>query len=176
MTSTTRPVTRNTVNLLFDTVVFVGFLAATAPNFTGLAIHEWLSLAVAAAIITHLLLHWNWIVGVTRRFFGKATWGSRVNYLLNGLLFVAFTTVIFTGVMISEAALPLFGIRFERETLWMQLHRLASDASVLLIGLHVALHWRWIVNMTRRLFRRRTSQHTARPTEMAAPVSGEVAR
>jgi hypothetical protein len=29
---------------------------------------------------------------------------------------------------------------------WRSLHSLAADASVIILGLHVALHWKWIVN------------------------------
>jgi hypothetical protein len=146
---------RTTVNLLLDSAIFVAFLIATSPRLSGLAIHEWLSLALGAAIVTHLLLHWSWIVQVTRRFFGKVTWSARVNYILNTLLFISFTVIIVTGLLISEVALPLLGISLEGDRLWQTIHRLASDATVILAGLHVALHWRWIVNATKRLFTRR---------------------
>jgi cytochrome b561 len=173
MATVHRPMSRNTVNLLLDTAVFVGFLAATAPRLTGVAIHEWLGLAVGAAVITHLLFHWSWIVGVTRRFFGKVNWGSRLSYLLNALLFVAFTAIIFTGVMISEVAMPLFGVQFERDGLWTMLHRFASDASVFLIGLHVALHWRWIVSVARRLLSRVAPRRSPRSSGLVATISPE---
>ena len=62
----------------------------------------------------HLLLHWAWIAGVTRRFFQRVQGAARLNYLLNTLLFIDVTLIIFTGVMISEVALPLFGLRFPR--------------------------------------------------------------
>jgi hypothetical protein len=176
MTSRRKPMARTTVNLLVDSAVFVAFLGATAPALTGLAIHEWLGLAIGAAIITHLLLHWSWIVGVTRRLFGRVGWEARVNYLLNTLLFVAFTTIIFTGVMISEVALPLLGVSFERDGVWMVVHKLASDAAVVLIGLHVALHWRWIVNVTRRLLSRPATHRSPRPSAAVIPTPTEVTR
>lgn len=56
-------------NLWVDVVIFLAFLLALDPRTTGIAIHEWLSLAAAGAAIVHLLLHWQWIVEVTRRFF-----------------------------------------------------------------------------------------------------------
>lgn len=105
--------------------------------------------------VTHLLLHWSWIVAITRRFFTAATWNARLNYVLNALLFVVFTVALYTGLMISEVALPLIGVQLRHDGLWAQLHRLSSDAAVILIGLHVALHWRWIINTTRKLFSRR---------------------
>jgi len=154
MATQTRPLSRSITNLLLDTASFVAFLLVTAPHFTGMAIHEWLGVALAGALITHLLLHWNWLVSVTRRFFSGATWRARLNYVLNALLFVCFTVALFTGLMISEVALPLFGIQLGHDRLWEQLHRLVSDACVILIGLHLALHWNWIVNTSRRLLRR----------------------
>lgn len=145
---------RTLTNLVLDGALFVAFLIATAPHFTGIAIHEWLGIALGAAVITHLVIHWSWIVGVARRFFNRTTASARLNYGLNTLLFVVFTTIIFTGLMISETALPWIGIRFERDRLWTHLHHLASDAAVFLIGGHVALHWRWIAHVTRRLLAR----------------------
>jgi hypothetical protein len=138
------------VDLLVDAAIFVAFLITTAPRFSGIAIHEWLSLAFGAAIIVHLLLHWQWIIGVTKRFFGKVQPAARINYLLNALLFIDVTLIIFTGVMISEVALPAFGLPTDRGGAWRILHSLTSDIAVILTGAHVALHWSWIVKTTRR--------------------------
>ena len=146
-----KPFNRNKTVLTIDFAIFVAFLVAMAPRFSGIAIHEWLSIAFGAAIVTHLLLNWSWIVEVTRRFFGKARWSARVNYVLNTLLFVDMTLIIFTGLMISEAALPLLGIQASHGGAWRRLHDLTANLGVLLIGLHLALHWHWIVNATKRL-------------------------
>lgn len=174
MAANRRPMNRTTVNLLLDGVSFIAFLAATAPALTGLAIHEWLSIALAGAVVTHLLLHWSWIIGIAQRFFSKASWNSRVNYILNSLLFITFTVIIFTGVMISEVALPMFGLEFARNDTWMQLHRLSSDATVFLMGLHVALHWRWIVNATRKLFSRPLVHRPQSQVDLIASSTPEV--
>jgi cytochrome b561 len=99
-----------------------------------------------------------------------------VNYLLNALLFVAFTAIIFTGVMISEIAMPLLGLQLEGDGLWRQVHRLATDAAVILTGLHVALHWRWIASTTRRLLARVTPRRSPRPSDLVAPRTTEVTR
>jgi hypothetical protein len=142
---------RNTTNLIVDIAIFIAFLVAMAPRFSGLAIHEWLGIGFGAAIITHLLLHWQWLVEVTKRFFGQAQWSARINYILNALLFVDVTVVIFTGLMISETALPQLGIVLARGGGWRMLHTLSANLFVALIGLHIALHWQWIVGMLKRL-------------------------
>lgn len=141
---------RNKVNWAIDLAIFVAFLVTTAPRFSGIAIHEWLSIAFGAAIVAHLLLHWQWIVQITRRLFAKVAWHSRLNYLLNWLLFLDMTVLIFTGLMVSESALPLFGLQMWHGGAWMRLHRLIADFSVFVIGLHLALHWSWIVKMAQR--------------------------
>ncbi len=138
------------LNYLIDLVIFVAFLLAMDPRTTGIAIHEWLSIAFAAAVIVHLLLHWQWIAAVTRRFLGRVARTARLNYILNTLLFIDTTIVIFTGLMISEAALPLFGIRLSRDFFWRWLHSFSADAALVLLGLHIALHWKWVVETTTR--------------------------
>lgn len=140
---------RNLTNLLFDFVIFIAFLITMAPRFSGIAIHEWLSIAFGAAIVTHLLLHWSWLVEVTKRFFGKVQWSARLNYVLNSLLFIDLVVIMFTGLLISREALPMFNIQTTHGGVWGLLHRLSADLFPFVMGLHVALHWRWIVNTTR---------------------------
>ena len=166
---------RNTLNLFVDIVIFLAFLVAMAPHFSGIAVHEWLSIAFGAAIVTHLLLHWQWIAEVTRRFFGKAQWSARVNYMLNAMLFVDVTVVIFTGLMISESALPAFGIQLAPGGAWRMLHELTANLFVPLIGLHVALHWQWIINTVKRLVVRQPARRLPQPDHVAAAQSQQEA-
>jgi cytochrome b561 len=151
---------RNTVNLIVDSTIFLAFLVAMAPRFSGMAIHEWLGIAFGAAIITHLLLHWQWIVEITKRLFGKAQWSARINYILNTLLFIDITVIIFSGLMISNVALPALGVQLALAGSWRMLHTTAANLFLVLIGLHVALHWQWIANMFKRIL---TARRAARP-------------
>src|SRR5215212_4203945 len=83
------------VNLAVDIVIFVAFLITTAPHFTGIAIHEWLSISFGGMIIAHLLLHWQWLVETTRRIFTTAPLQARINYVLNTALFIDMTLLVF---------------------------------------------------------------------------------
>lgn len=165
---------QNTINLAVDSTIFVAFLIAMAPHFSGTAVHEWLSIAFGAAIITHLLLHWQWLVEVTKRFFTRTQWSARINYLLNTLLFIAMTIVIFTGLMISEVALPVFGVHMASGGVWRGLHETSANVVVIIVGLHIALHWQWIVNTVKRyviaplLPRRRAPQPALGTTHVEA--------
>lgn len=162
------------INLWFDLAIFVAALLAPALFFTGLAIHEWLGIGLALAVVVHLLLHWSWIVQVTRRFFGATNWSSRVNYVLNVVFFILLTVVIFTGVMISKVALPFFGLEMPRGALWEPLHTLASDAMVFVLALHVALHWKWLLDAAGRYLwppRMRPFHRTAAAAKAVKPVN-----
>ncbi|NTW01067.1 MAG: DUF4405 domain-containing protein [Oscillochloris sp.] len=150
MKQTAKRPNRNVLNLVVDIGIFLAFLIAMAPHFSGMTIHEWLGIAFGATIVSHLVLHWQWVVQVTKRFFSKVQWSARLNYILNALLFIDMTVIIFTGLMISEEALPLFGLELAHGGIWKRLHVQASDLSVFLVGLHIALHWQWIVNMLKR--------------------------
>jgi hypothetical protein len=101
-------------------------------------------------IITHLLLHWKWIVNVVRRFFSKLPGQVRINALLNSLLFIAMTLIIFSGIMISKVVLSTFGLSGSHDAIWRWLHTSATNFALIIVALHVALHWKWIVNTIKR--------------------------
>lgn len=141
---------RTKTNYVVDLVIGISFLIATAPNATGEPIHEWLSMGLAVMVVTHLLLHWQWIVAITKKIFRNVAWQQRINYILNIGLFIDMTIIMFTGIMISKTVVPLFGLELPNNMTWRNLHGLASDAGVFLIGLHLALHWDWIVRTSKR--------------------------
>jgi len=145
MNATSKKLNRTTTDLMVDAAIFVAFLITTAPKFSGMAIHEWLGVAFGVGILTHLLLHWSWIVGITKKFFGRVSASARINYLLNLALFADVVTLIFTGLAISKVAMPALGVQIAESGAWKMLHRTTADAAVMIIGLHVALHWSWIV-------------------------------
>jgi Domain of unknown function (DUF4405) len=136
--------------LWIDLLIFIVFLVAMDPRSTGIATHEWLTIASMAAMMTHLLLNWQWIVAVTRRFFGKLAIRPRINYILNLVLFVDGVLIMLTGIMISEAAMPALGIQLPRGFAWRSLHDTTANLFIILLGFHTALHWDWIVSTVKR--------------------------
>jgi hypothetical protein len=137
-------------NLFIDITIFFGFLVATEPNFTGNTIHEWLGLAVFFTTLVHLLLHWNWVVYVIKKFFKRMPLSKRINTVVDLLIFVAFVTITFSGVMMSKSALATLGISVPNGGSWKQLHSLAMTASLYLVAIHFALHWSWVASTIKR--------------------------
>lgn len=126
--------------------MFAAFLVVANPHLTGNTIHEWLGVSLAAAIVTHLLLHWDWIIRVGKEFFTKFLHQSRLNFVVNTLFFIAMTGSFFSGLMISKDVMSVLGIQLDVSRSWRSIHTLLSDASVILLGIHFALHWKWVVS------------------------------
>lgn len=163
----------NKTNLFVDIGTFTAFLIVSAPKFTGEAIHEWLGLALAATLLVHILLHWNWIVTVGAKFFQKLWNTSRLNFIVNILLFSAFIAVTVSGIMISKTALSTLGIQLAGGGSWKMIHKTAADATLYLTGLHFALHWNWMVTMVKKHILSPLST-AFKPRLVAQPVRVEI--
>lgn len=173
---------KNKTNFVIDSVIFLGFLAASIPALTGLALHEWLSLALAGTLLVHLVVHADWAWSVLSRFFKKLWHSSRLNFVVNLVLLVAYVGVMLSGVLISRELLNVLGIQLNESRTWEQIHRLTADAAVWLTALHFALHWRWILNACkhylvepiRRLLNHRTEPMGERVVPTMEPVKVEI--
>jgi hypothetical protein len=137
-------------NLTLDIIIFSAFLVASNPALTGLAIHEWLGVSFIAALVTHLLFHWDWVVNLSKTFFKKLVHISRLNFVVDSFLFVAMTAAMLSGLMISKSVLPTLGIQLEVSRAWRSIHSLSADASLIFVALHFALHWKWVVANVQR--------------------------
>lgn len=144
------PSSSTKVNLWVDIILFSAILFALSPSFTGLLIHEWLGMALGGGVIVHLLLHWQWVTATISRFFSRMAGQSRFFLLLNLLLFIDFTIVVFTGVMISQEALPSVGLQIVNSPAFRGLHTSSANILLPISALHIAVHWKWIVNALRR--------------------------
>lgn len=141
-----------------DVTLLVLVCALETVPFTGLVLHEWLGLALVVLVAAHLLLSWAWIASKTRRLFTAGSLRTRVNYSLNLALFACMTAVVFSGILISQYALPrLTGGRpadLRMAYRWDHIHGHFSDFIVVLVGLHLAINWDWSLAAARRILRR----------------------
>ena len=141
------------LKLVIDIGIFIGFLIAMDPHSSGIPVHEWLAASMLGVLVVHLLLSWDWIVQITHRFFGALNGQTRINYVLNWLLFIDGSLMMLSGFMISESLLPYLGIELPRNLAWRSLHDLSANLFLLVLGLHTALHWSWIAeNFKRYIF------------------------
>ena len=81
---------------------------------------------------------------------------AKLNYFIDIGLTITFILAFITGIIKWPALLPKLGISYADAP--MRTFTLIHDWSGLIMGLlvlvHIALHWRWIVTMTKKIFRR----------------------
>lgn len=159
-------------NLILDLSIFAAFLVVASPSLTGMTIHEWLALALGAAVLAHLLFHWDWVVSVSKKFFKKLFHQSRLNYIVNIAFFVLATASMFSGLLISKSLLATLGISLNMDRSWETLHRMTSDWAIIALGLHFALHTKWLVFNTKRYLITPVTKRFLRP---ASSSSGQLA-
>lgn len=138
-------------NLVLDLGITAAFLVVSNPPLTGMAVHEWLGVSLAAAMLTHLLFHWDWVVGITTRLAGRLKQGVRLNYVIDVVLFVTFTAAVLSGLMSSKHILPLFGLQPGPARDWRGIHELAGNVAVFAVAVHVGLHWTWVTTHVKKL-------------------------
>jgi hypothetical protein len=141
------------LNFALDFVLLIAYGVVFAWNFTGGKWHEWLGLALGLALLVHLTLHWDWVARTARRIV-TTTGRRRLTFLVNLLLCFDLILCVGSGILISRYAMPSLGIHFfSTNESWTNIHEKTADLAIGLIAIHVAIDWRWIVNVTKRMFR-----------------------
>lgn len=145
------------ITFWLDVTLLVSICALQTVPFTGLVLHEWLGFAVVGMVLAHLLLAWSWIASQSRRFFTLQSIRARINYLLNLSLFAAVTAAIYSGILISQKAVPtLTGSKAApgMDWRWDTLHNQFSAAVLMLVGFHLAINWEWALAAGQKIFGR----------------------
>jgi len=153
---------RTRLDFWFDAALLVAYTLAYSLGFTGLAIHEWLGLGIGLALLLHLTLHWDWVVRTTVKLFARGG-RDRGIWLLNLALLVVMTLCVLSGVLISQVALYQLGISVHPGPFWTNMHDTTSKLTLILASVHVAVRWRWIASVARRLLGPRRLGASRRP-------------
>jgi len=100
-----------------------------------ISIHTFLGYALIPVIIMHLLLNGKWLAASTRKLFnGKLTWKSRYMYGLFVGLAIAFSVCIGSGIALLYSSISFI----------CELHEISAYICVVLVILHVQVHWKYI--------------------------------
>ncbi len=68
-------------------------------------------------------------------------------WALDALIAVALAVCAVSGVMVSGAVLPAFGLYAEGYFFWDPLHAASAKVLLALLLVHVAVHWRWLAGL-----------------------------
>ncbi len=124
-------------------------------------IHTWSGAAMILAALVHIIIHWGWITGTIKRswqVFRKKRdgFGPRLTYniLLDATIAVSFLICAISGVyfMFFPESGPTGEVILFSKSTWDLIHTWSGVAMTITAILHFVLHWKWITNITRKMF------------------------
>lgn len=133
-----------TTRVWVDIALFVGYVLLSAPQTTGIPFHEYATLAFIPIFVAHIVLDWGWITRVFRRSDRTRSGEVRFNRVFDTVLFVVMVVAIYSGFLVSEAMLPDLGIEPANTEFWSGIHDASGNLLIILVGVHLAMHWPWI--------------------------------
>ncbi len=124
--------------------------------------HTWTGIAMIAAAVIHLAIHWPWVKTMSKRIVNAIanqgsglSQGARLNVLIDALVVVSFALTAVSGLYFfvwpSEGGRIGPVILFTSAT-WDAIHTWAFVVMVGAIAVHFWIHWRWVTQVTSRFF------------------------
>lgn len=145
-------------------------------------LHMWAGIMMIVIAIIHLSLHWSWVVNMTHRTLkdltgmnGKMNMRGRFNLLLNAAVGISFLLTAISGVYFlfvsggRGAVDPM--LLFSRITRDL-IHTWAGATLIATGVIHFAIHWRWVVNVTKSISKNLTSREI--PTQSQPIPTGKI--
>src|SRR5574344_975197 len=94
-----KPNTKLRLKLLLDVVMLVVLMLLFNKRSLGMQFHEVAGLALLGAFAFHIALNYKWVIGVPRRLFARETpMKTRLGYIIDALLFIAFVLIGVSGM------------------------------------------------------------------------------
>ncbi len=120
--------------------------------------HTWFGVAMIIIVGIHLTLHWRWIVTMLARAFRAACFsscrlsrGAWVNLAINAILALCFMLAAISGLYFFFE--PAKRTWLFTATTWDLIHTWSGVTVIGIAILHLAIHWRWVVNVTTRMIK-----------------------
>lgn len=139
------------IKIVIDVFMTIGLLFAFGYQFWGEKWHEWIGAGMFVLFILHHILNAGWH---KKLFKGEYTPPRILTLVIDIFLFADMIALMYSGIVLSRyvfAGLPIQG----RMALARQLHILGSYWGIVLMSLHLGLHWNMILGMIRKISRKK---------------------
>lgn len=164
-------ISRVTLLLCLDIAMLLLVCVLECLALTGLNVHVWLGFALCPLVLVHVVMQWQWFITQFQRIRTTRAYRVRINTLLNLGLLIMMSAVLLSGILSSGPAASVVGERFGRARIWSEIHGWLNFIVVVLVGLHLALNWDWMLAALRRRRPERPGLADA-PTRTATASSG----
>ena len=135
-------------NLLLDAILFALFVAELSFQILPKILHEILGVAMFALIICHVAINRRRLVSLIKKMTPRKFFSTTLNLLLT----ICAGATLITGVCMSNYLfVDAVSGELRRNMTIHQLHVAAPYIMLILIGVHIGLHWR---ELWQRFFKR----------------------
>jgi hypothetical protein len=159
-------------NWWLDALLFLGFIVTFFMEATGVELHQWIGILVAALVLIHLVRHADWVTTVLAKFFGKTANSARLNLVIDAGIGLGFSLIIFSGLIISS----WLNLTFIDYAAWRNFHILTSVFTLFTLLLKIVLHRKWIVCVAEKYIFGRGQQAGTVPALVTAQAPKKVNR
>ena len=122
-----------------DIALLVLFILTMSFQFLPKILHEVLGVFMLAAAAVHLIWNRLWFSSLFR---GKWNFRRGLSVMINWLLILNVVIIMATGMMISNHLFKgILGVYLQRNMMVHQLHVSLPYLLLILLGLHLGLHW-----------------------------------
>ena len=159
------------LKLILDILMFVTLMLLYSKNVISLTFHELTGLIVLFVMLFHVLINGKWVCAVTKKMFDKS-FSVRTKFLwvMDFLLLICTLAMLVTSFLISKALLPNF---LGGHNSLIPFHFFFAALLVILLGIHVGLHFKYIANViSKKKKQRKATKITAIIAAVLIAVAG----
>lgn len=127
--------------MILDIIMLVLLVLMFKKNVISMSFHEVGGLALIGLFVIHNLVNWKWIKAVfSKLFHGGINARTSIFAIINSLLAIDFILIGVSGVLMVHGAAGS----------WKTVHYFCAALSIILMGIHIGLHWGLIKNVLGR--------------------------
>lgn len=121
--------------------------------------HTWTGILMIAAVVIHFAIHWKWVKMMIARTIqtmlshnSQMSRGTRINVAVDATIASSFVVAAVSGLYFFFFPASTRTTLLFNSTTWDLIHTWSGVVLIVAALVHLAIHWRWIVNVTSRFF------------------------
>lgn len=138
--------------IILDILTIIIMIILMDNTITGVPIHEILGISILILFLIHKIFNWAWIKNITLNLFSKKTpIKTKIMYFLDFLLLVLIILNTLSGIFISQTLFTY--LNAQNISLWSHLHHFFAYSFLVVIAIHLGLHWQYIMNIFKKILK-----------------------
>ncbi len=156
------------VRIMTDTGMMICLLLLMPYSLLSETAHEWIGIAMLILFVVHHILNRKWLASIAK---GKYTVFRWIQTVLVIIMLVLMAGSMISGILLSDHIFQMIKINGTYMTA-RQIHMFCAYWGLMVMSLHLGIHWNMVVAMTGRLFKKASAIRTWIVRSIAAVAAG----